>query len=74
MPAIQDPDITKSNGQISWTHKSTDSYLATGKDTNGKRFRISSTNYNYIIRINLYNGSIWLIRNGNRIRLRRVTN
>lgn len=74
MPSIQNPDIIKENGQIYWTHKPTDSYLATGKDINGKQFKIASPNYNYVSRINIFNGSIWLVRNGKRIRIRHITN
>lgn len=50
-------------------------YEITGKDRNGKRFKIRSSSYSYAMCINLYNGSVWAVLNTNKRKLiKRVVN
>lgn len=50
----------------------TDSFLVTGRKISGERFRVSTTNPRHAFGINLFNGSVWLIRDNKRILLQRV--
>lgn len=49
-------------------------YIITGVDVYGKRFRIKTSNYIHAMGINLYNGSVWLLKNGKRTLIKRVVN
>lgn len=50
-------------------------FLVTGIDRNGKRFKIESSSYEYVCMINLWNGSVWaVLENNKRKRLKRVIN
>lgn len=50
-------------------------FLVTGIDRNGKRFKIESSSYEYACMINLWNGSVWaVLENNKRKLLKRVIN
>ena len=49
-------------------------YIITGIDVNGKRFRAEYSNYPYISMINIYRGSIWMKENNKRTLIKRVYN
>ncbi len=66
--------ITFANGQASWSSRPGDSFLITGKDRNGKRFRIESISWRYTVGINLWRGTKWLIRDGKRFKISTVYN
>lgn len=57
---------------MEWTHTSACSYVVTGVDRNGRRFRIVTANPHHALGINLWRGSLWLIENGRRRLLQRV--
>lgn len=69
-----DADIQRTGGRITWTHRAGDRYAATGVLRNGRRFRIVSASWRYINRINVWQGSKWLLRDGRRYRLQSVSN
>lgn len=58
---------------IEWTHKAGDSYLVTGTDTNGKRFRIVCATWLHARGINLQSGCKWLVRDGKKTLLVKVS-
>ena len=66
--------IQVSKGKAEWVHKNGDSYIASGTDRNGKRFRIESGNWGYIEGINVFKGSKWLKRDGIRYLIKRIHN
>ena len=66
--------ITFSNGKAEWTSQKDDKFHVTGVDRSGKRFKIVSENWHYASGINLWRGTVWLIRNGFRFRIRTVFN
>lgn len=66
--------IEMHNGEASWVQVAGDQYLATGKDRNGKRFRIMSRLWSYIDGLNLWNGTKWLIRNGKKYKIKSIKN
>lgn len=49
-----------------------DQFLVTGRRVCGKRFRIVTTNPHYAFGIILFDGNIWLVRNGKRTLVERV--
>ena len=49
-------------------------YLVTGIDKRGKRFALSFNNLLYVMSINLWKGSVWKIKNGKRILIKRFIN
>ena len=49
-------------------------YHVTGTDARGKRFKIVTPSYMHAMGINVYNGSVWEVRNGKRKRIKRVFN
>lgn len=49
-------------------------YIVTGVRTDGRRFRIVTTNQMHAFGINLWRGSVWALENGKRKLLRRVRN
>lgn len=65
-------DVDRKDGQASWVQLAGDLYVVTGTDVNGKRFRISTGNWRYADGINVFRGSIWLLRKGKRSLIRRV--
>ncbi len=56
-----------------WSHKQTDRYLVTGRLVNGQPFRQIHSNPYHALYINLYDGRVWLLRDGKRILVKRVT-
>ena len=66
--------LRSQNGYTQWNHLPDDTYMATGTDRNGKRFKITSNNYDYIRGLNLWKGTKWLVRNGKRHRICTVAN
>lgn len=59
---------------MEFQHMSGDSYIVTGVDRDGKRFRKSYTNPHFALAINLWNGSVWQVRDGKRKLIKRVYN
>lgn len=55
-------------------HQTGDRYHVTGVTVYGKRFRIETDNPYHALAINLYRGSVWLVRGGKRRLIRRVYN
>jgi len=43
-----------------------DTFLVTGKDRSGKRFRRVFSSWRQALAINLWQGNVWLVRNGKR--------
>jgi len=68
------PIIKTPNGEGSWIQKEGDTYKATGIDRGGKRFAIRSSTWAYINGINVWQGSKWLIRDGKKFLIQKVTN
>ena len=62
------------HGTVSWTPQEGDSYLVTGVDRYGRRFRRTCPSWAYANGINLWRGSRWLLRNGRKYRINRVLN
>lgn len=73
----RDAIFTKeADGSVTWKSEPGDSYVVTGVYYSSLRhFRpIYTVNYNYAMSINLYRGSVWLLRNGRRYLIKRVYN
>lgn len=51
-----------------------DTFLVTGVNRDGRRFRIKTTSAQLAMGINLWRGSKWLVRNGKRKLISRVYN
>jgi hypothetical protein len=66
--------IRHPNGSIEWTPMTGDSYLVTGVDIEGRRFRMTCQTWSHARCINLWCGSKWLVRNGRRHLILRVSN
>jgi hypothetical protein len=66
--------IDCTHGTASWESKGGDKYLVVGKDCVGQRVRIEGTNWAYINGINIWQGNKYLIRNGKRYPIQRITN
>lgn len=49
-----------------------DQFLITGRRVCGKKFRITTVNPRQAFGINLFDGNIWLVRNGKRMLIERV--
>jgi len=62
------------NGNKVWESKAGDSYLVTGKDKSGKRFRVTYDSWHTANCINLWEGSKWLVRDGKKHLIVRVVN
>ena len=59
---------------FTWTHRPSDRYLVTGRTVRGERFRSSLLSNPYqALYINLYDGRVWLLRDGKRTLVKRVT-
>jgi len=61
------------DGNVSWVHMAGDTYLATGVDRDGRRFK-GSGSWAFVCGINIWRGSFWLIRHGRRHRIMKVRN
>ncbi|HEY5606261.1 MAG TPA: hypothetical protein VIL45_07060 [Thermoplasmata archaeon] len=57
-----------------WIHGAGDTYAVTGIDVRGRRFRIRTGNPWQALAVNLYRGSVWLVRDGKRKLVKRVWN
>jgi len=62
--------------QFSFTIEKGDSFVVTGRLYRHKKNfpAIHTESYSHAMGINLWNGSVWLVRNGKRILIERVTN
>ena len=49
-------------------------YIVTGVDRRGKRFVIASSIFLYAMSINLWKGSVWEVKEGKRVLIKRVHN
>jgi len=63
----------EADGNVSWVHMAGDTYLATGVDCHGRRFRKSGP-WAFVRGINIWNGTCWLVRHGRRHRIMQVRN
>jgi hypothetical protein len=61
-------------GRKSWCVQPGDLYTVTGVTTNNKRFKIETSSYEHAAGINLWRGTLWLVRNGKRYVIRQVFN
>lgn len=68
-PLQREPD-----GTVSWLPQLGDTYLVTGVDRDGRRFRRSCSSWAYAAGINLWCGSRWLVRAGRRYRISTTIN
>lgn len=66
--------MTTHKTPFAWTHELTDRYVVTGYTRNGKRFRQIHSNPYWAFGVNLYRGSVWLLRDNKRKLLKRVWN
>jgi hypothetical protein len=67
--------LTKSpSGSVSWTAKAGDTYLVTGTDRSGRRFRLTCSSWAHASGINLWQGSRWLLRDGRKFRINTTSN
>jgi len=57
-----------------WDHIEGDKYLVTGKDRNGKRFRLCYSSWVMASHVNLWSGRRWLLRAGKRYLINKVGN
>lgn len=62
------------DGRVTWFPQAQDTYLVTGTTTNGKRFSVATKTWAHARGINVWRGSKWLIRDGKRHLIQRVTN
>ncbi|QDK02071.1 hypothetical protein SEA_GIBBLES_114 [Gordonia phage Gibbles] len=70
---MPNPIETDQSGTKTWKNKEGDTYLVTGVDVNGKRFKpIVCNTWFHASCINLYRGSRWLVRDGKRYLINRV--
>ena len=61
------------NGKAVWAACEGDSYLITGTDLRGKRFKREGSWFT-VSCINAYRGTRWLVRAGKRYKIQTVTN
>lgn len=75
MPEGLFDDVKEVDGKITWTHRPGDRYRATGICPNGKRCKpVESDNWSHVACINLFRGTKWLIRNGQKKVIQTVWN
>lgn len=65
------PIVRESNGRCVWIGKESDTYIVTGHDCAGKRFRKTGT-WDFVRAVNACRGSRWLLRDGKRYLIERV--
>jgi hypothetical protein len=68
-PLTRNPD-----GTVSWTAQEGDTYLVTGTDRDGRRFRATCSTWRHASSINIWRGSRWLIRDGRKFRINTTCN
>ena len=66
--------ITRTNGTASWMAKAGDSFIVTGTRMDGERFTIRTKHWWHARTINVWRGSKWLVRDGRRWLIQRITN
>lgn len=59
---------------MEFIHKKGDTYLITGRTTDGRKFRHTYSNPMMAMAINLWQGRVWQVRNGKRKLLKTVFN
>lgn len=62
------------SGRVHWDARPGDIYIVTGTDTRGRRFRYQFAHARTALSINLWRGSVWLLRNNHRHLIRRTWN
>lgn len=65
--------ITRTPNGAEWTGQAGDRYLITGTDASGRRFRLVHDSWAWASGVNLYSGSRWLVRDGKRYLISRVS-
>lgn len=66
---------THADGTISWDKEDFSCYVITGKDTSGRRFKLTYESWDAAACINLWNGNKWGIKpDGKRVLLQTVRN
>lgn len=73
MSAKFSPFVYK-EGTVSWEQQAGDFYLVTGVTPAGGRFRRETVIWRVADSINLWRGSVWLVRHNKRYLIRRVRN
>lgn len=66
--------VKDDKGGVSWMHSEGDKYLVTGKDRAGRRVSMTFGTWPHARGINLWQGNKWLVRDGKRHLICRVTN
>ena len=66
--------ISKQGNDRSWVQRPEDRYLVTGVDRDGKRFTRQYSVWYMAASVNVWKGSLWLLRDGKRYLIRTVTN
>ena len=56
------------------THNGNGQYLVIGRMVQGGKFRLVHSNWHYVNSLNLYEGRIWMVQNGHRQLVKRITN
>ena len=57
-----------------WDEKDGDKYLVTGVDRDGRKFKYHFESWRWASGVNVWNGCKWLIRNGKRHLIQKVSN
>jgi hypothetical protein len=57
-----------------WGHLASDRYLVTGLRRDGKRFKLETASWDHARGINVWQGSQWLLRDGKRFLIQRISN
>lgn len=71
---VQNPITNSGNGLKTWISQTGDKYLVTGKDRSGKRFRIETSSWPYANSLNVWNGNKYLLRDGKRFLIQKISN
>ena len=72
---FSDVVVSTENDVFTWTKKAGDLYHVTGRLSSGKRFkRMVFVNFYHARAFNVWNGTLWLVRNGKRKRVMRWFN
>jgi hypothetical protein len=66
--------ITFTGTKAEWTAKKGDKYHVTGVTTDGKRFKQVHESWAWASMVNLWRGTVWLVREGRRYRIKSVYN
>jgi hypothetical protein len=72
MNRTANPITKRDDGSAYWDKEPGDSYLVTGEDCNGKRFRRVCPTFGAARCINVYKGNRWLVRGGKRFLIERL--